>query len=253
MKHPILILTRDRPDQFRDMIESIRRSTDPDTYRLIICDNASTCPKMLDYLDLLEQQDCRVIHNKANLLFEGLNPGLAEVDADYFLISDPDIILNPKIPFHWILRLKEVLQNVMMPKIGLALDINFEEDNEFTRRITEGESQYWKDTISLPGISDPCYLGGIDTTMAMYRRDTFRYWDETMVFDKEHGVNSDEQIRQSEYSEKYYIPVSRVAGAYTATHTGWDRSGKYAEDQAYYLKTCNMNAASTIKGWFAGE
>jgi len=246
MKYPILILTRDRPDQFLDMVNSILCLTDPDTYRLIICDNASTSPKMVAYLNLLESEGHTIIRNERNLLFEGLNPGLALVDTDFFLISDPDIVLNPKTPFHWILRLKEALEAMPMSKIGLALDVNFDYENDFTKGILEIESRYWKETMDIPGINQPCYVAAVDTTMAMYRRDTFEFWDKGMMFDKDHGITDANQIRQSEYNKRYYIPVARVAGDYTATHTGWDKSGKYAEDQAYYMKTCDAKVASTL-------
>jgi len=246
MKYPILILTRDRPDQFRDMVEAIAKLTDADTYRLIICDNASTSPKMIAYLAELEEAGHRIIRNKNNLLFEGLNPGLKEVDTDYFLISDPDIILNPSIPFHWILRFKETMDAVPMPKIGMALKVDFGYENDFTRKIQECEALYWRDTVTLPTINQPCFMGAIDTTMAMYRRDTYKFWHGEMLFDKDHGINSGNQIKQDEYNSRYYMPIVRVAGDYTATHTGWDKTGKYMEDHAYYSRSCNQQVASTL-------
>jgi len=256
MKYPIVILSKERPDQLRDMVCSIEGHTDPCTYRIIICDNGSTQPEMIEYLKSIEKRH-KVIYNGANNGFEGFNSGLEEIQEELFFLSDPDIVLGKLMPEHWVLRFSEVMHSVMTPKLGVALDVEpLDLKDKFQRRVKEIESEYWEHagTIDVREIQAPCYLAPVDTTLAMYRRDTYNFWiDKPMRFNMGEGIASCKQIHQNQYNEKYYIPTIRVAGVFTCRHTGWEMHTKYKKDYEYYKSNCDLEIASTTKWQTSGR
>lgn len=246
MKTPIIILTKERPLQLKDMVDSIVAQTDKETYKIIICDNASTQPEMVAYLKSISDQHT-IIRNKANEGFAGFNRALEKVNDEFFILSDPDIVLNPNMPPRWILRFKEVLKKVPVPKIGVALNIDFPVDTELTRRIRKRELEYWDGTMSVSDMEVPCYMAPIDTTLAMYRRDTYKFWrNDCLAFVPGEGIAGSKQIHQNQYNDKYYIPVLRIAGCFTCNHTGWDYDNRYAKDWEYYKDHCDKDLASTL-------
>jgi len=248
MKVPIIILTRDRPVQFRDMIDRLIAVTDPNAYFLIICDNGSTQPDMVAYLESLEAKHV-VLYNEANLLFEGFNDALKIVkngDFPYFCLSDPDILLNKGTPKNWLEQLKMVLDMTSTPKAGLALSIDFAQNNEFTKRVQAGEAVYWTRKADMPFLDDPCYYAMIDTSMAMYRRDTYAFWGPDMLFDRAHGLGKEGWISNEQYNPKYPGLPIRVAGRFTAEHMGWYNDERWMKDLKWYMRWANMTTSSTL-------
>jgi len=243
---PILILTMDRPIQLRDMIESIEKHTDLSMYRIIICDNGSK-QNTLDYLKTLETKYI-VNYNGENLLFEGLNIGLKSIDEPYFIISDPDILLNENISTDWPIKMAELLkEQYNCPKIGMALNIDFKEKSILTDKIKLIESPFWCDKVNTL-FSEPCYYAMTDTTMCMYRRDTYSYWrkNERLCFDREHGIVDYGYISQDFYNKKYTKKSIRIAGNFTAKHLGWYLDKKYLPDIDEYWQGCNQKIASSL-------
>jgi len=208
MKVPILILTNNRPTMLSDMITSIESYTDPETYKIIICDNNSQQKEMLELLDTLEKT-YTVIRNDTNNTFEGLNPGLKIVKNfhdKYFIISDPDIILNSNIPSNWVTKMCELLDKTNYPKVGLSLNISFENINNWTNFIITTEKRYWKKEckVNFEFLEADCYEALVDTTMAMYRHDTFTYWtNEVLQFDRDHGIVGGGWIHLGDFNPKY--------------------------------------------------
>lgn len=247
MKIPILILTYDRPTMLKDMIDSIVSYTEDGTYELIICDNCSTQPEMKDLLQDLEKR-FRVLYNTENKLFEGLNIGLEFVQSNeipYFIITDPDLVLKKDIPKNWILKMKEILDKTNYPKVGLALDINFTQDNSYIDYIKYGQEAFWKNKINFDFLEDDCYEGLVDTTMAMYRKDTFSYWDNKLVFDRSHGIEGGGWISLFHFNNKYKDTPLRIAGRFTVEHIGWWLTKKYLIDFPYYLEHSSCSDISS--------
>ena len=247
MNIPILILSKERPLQLRDMIESIEKTTDPQTYTIYVCDNNSTQPEMIDYLKEIENRHI-VIKNKTNNLLEGLNPAFKLITSDYFVISDPDIRLNDNIPKNWLLKFVEILENLDTPKVGMALNLNFGKENRMTKKVIEGEKHYWKDSVKvvLPYVDDVCYWAPIDSTLAMYRHDTYCSWTKGNIRLRRgielYGIG----ILKQQYNPKYGSEVLRVAGRYTAEHMGWYLDEKYNSDYEYYTKNSETRMSSVL-------
>ena len=252
MKIPLLIVSHNRPRMLKDMVTSIEQYTDPATYQLIVCDNHSTQPEAIAYLSELEQRH-RVLHNPQNLVFEGLNVGLRVVQdlgSPYFLISDPDLKLGPATPSDWIVRLSEILDKTAYPKAALALDASYAADTpwkELIKRETE-RSGLWKHKVNFDFIEDDCYEAPVDTTMALYRRDTFNYWNRGLRFDREHGIEGGGWINLTQYNPKYKGIALRVAGRFTCEHLGWWFDPKYLPDFAFYYEhSAGRKVASTLQ------
>ena len=256
MKYPIVILAKERPVQLKEMIDSIVERTDDNTYRIIVCDNGSTQPEMVEYLKSIETKH-QVIYNGANNGFEGFNSGLNEVQEELFFLSDPDVVLSEIMPEHWILRFSEVMQTVMTPKLGVALDVErLDMKDEFQAMVKKRENEYWEHagTIDIPAIDAPCYLAPVDTTLAMYRRDTYDFWTENnLSFKMGNGIAPCKQIHQNQYNKKYYVPTVRVAGRFTCRHTGWEMPTLYQSDYEYYKTNCDLDIASTTKWQTSGR
>lgn len=256
---PIIILTKERPLQLADMLQSIRRATFPGKYRFYICDNNSQDPNMKSLLRHLHQYDkvYTVIFNRTNNGFAGINPALKMIKEKYFIISDPDIVLNDKTLDDWIVKLQAILENYLVPKVGLALDLNFKINNEYTDLVKKCEKFYYKFPVKIDCINEPCFIAPIDTTLAMYRRDTFSFWKEPTLNIDENILSGVGQIPQNLYNKKYNFlgkrmvqgcpAVIRVGGRYTAKHLGWDMSEKYESENNFYYKTGDRQLSSILR------
>ncbi len=244
-KIPIIILTRERPLQLQAMINSIEKYTEIDTYEIILCDNDSQQPEMIYLLKEFEKK-YTVIYNKKNLIFAGFNPGLKLVKSDYFILSDPDIILNKNIPKNWIEIFIKFFKKYPLAKIGFALDITKlpHPDIPQSYKIKRWEKQFNENLFEQDIVLDKCYVAKIATTFAMYRKDSFVYWEDGLKVG--HPTDSS-YFSQKFFNKKYNYPSIRVAGRFKSEHAGWFMLTDYKSDFDYYKnRTDNLpNATST--------
>ncbi len=245
-KMPIVILCFERPDTLRDMVKSIESRTAHGTYEIILCDNGSTCPKMIKLLAELEEKHT-ILRNGRNMGFAGLNAGLALCHNDFFIISDPDIILGLETPKTWIEDVVKVLKETQAPKVGLGLDIIGLPDDTFGKQGRENEKSYRKDKAVLSSIDEPAYYAPIDTTLAMCRRDTFHAWTQGGFIEIAEPHTLWGNYIPQMYNPKYPVSPIRLCGKYEATHGGWYFGTKYADDYRHYSRVCDMELAGTIK------
>ncbi len=235
---PFIILAHERPDQLLDMVNSIEKFTDPATYRMIICDNASTHPRMNETFSILESKGIEVIRNPKNEIFLGFNSGLQKIgNTQYFIMSDPDILIREGIPGDWICLLAKFLDvHTSESKVGLALDCERIPRSQIPayESCYKWEKSLYNHPIKSTVFPDPVYRAMTDTTLCMYRRDTFDYWNpnqipQIQIFDHR------KIISQNRYNKKYNpIPI-RVGGRFTAIHTGWEMSINYRSDYEQYI------------------
>lgn len=174
--------------------------------RLRIVDNASTAPEMLLCLQQMEAQGVEIIHRSENSgphLF--LDAAFYANLPEYFVITDPDLALNPHLPATFLEDLLALTEQHQIGKAGFALDISdrsaMRQENfvicDKVLKIWEWEEQFWTQPLPpLPG-GDPVYNADIDTTFALYNK---RYFD----------------------PGQHYRAV-RVAGRFTCRHLPWYR------------------------------
>ena len=230
MRIPIIILTKERPKMLQQMLSSIERCTDPNTYQLILVDNASENPDTQKVLKEYEGKGHTVIYLPSNICLQGFAWGTALVTTPFFIISDPDIKLNPDTPPDWVSRMTQAMTDCSdIKKLGLALKIADDSTAPIIKDIHIWEDRYWRHSIQPHPALDICYSANIDTTLAMYR-----------TADYQAGTNTG-------FWQSASAPAIRIGGRWTAEHLGWDVYNEYQEDLAYYRTRCNLNIAGTMK------
>jgi hypothetical protein len=172
---PILILSYNDLPSLRLCLRAIvNRTRRP--YELIVVDNASSEPRLKRYLRWLARLTRVRVHvNRHNLWVLGLNAPLREAlatrsDDAVFAVSDCDIIVPPvRDGACWLERMERRLaSHACIGKLGLALDTGYIATRPAFSEILRVERFF----MSGPRIGDNV-VAGVDTTMALYRRDLF--------------------------------------------------------------------------------
>ena len=99
-KTAIIIVSYNNKEMMQSCIESIRANNDPDTYQIIVVDNASE-DRVTEWL--AKQTDIILIANNENKGFPyACNQGIAaaDKDADIFLLNNDTIV--PENALHWL-------------------------------------------------------------------------------------------------------------------------------------------------------
>ncbi|MBI3553939.1 MAG: glycosyltransferase [Elusimicrobia bacterium] len=93
----IIVLCHGRWRLARRCLESLRRTTDPRLYELLVFDNASTDRTLAGLRRLARGwPQLRVFHNPRNLPFaEGVNRGMRRARGEFFLWLNNDTVLSP--------------------------------------------------------------------------------------------------------------------------------------------------------------
>ncbi len=217
---PIFINARDRLGVMKKLIGWLLNAG----YRkLIILDNNSTYPPLLEYYSALERDSrLKIIRLGKNLGYKALwLSGVLETlkIATPYVYTDPDILPIEACPKDFIKRLIKILDsNHEIRKVGLGLvynDITF-----FDReRIQNFETNFYDNTR----IGDNLYSAQVDTTFALYSN-----------------------VRH--YSLRFSL---RTTGDLQAYHLPWYFDyDKLPADEKYYLEHADKNSVTTIKKFF---
>ena len=211
---PIFINARDRLGVMKKLIYWLLSAG----YRnLIILDNASTYPPLLEYYSALE--GVKIIRLGKNLGYKALwLSGVLEqmkISTPY-VYTDPDILPIERCPKNFVEQLMKVLaSNHELRKVGLGLEwkgITFF-DRERARQL---ESNLYSGTK----IGENLYYAQVDTTFALYSN-----------------------VRH--YSLRFSV---RTTGDLMAYHLPWYFDyGDLPDDEKYYLTHADKNSVTTIK------
>jgi len=189
---PIVIISWNNYYFVKHFIEQIKHFNNP----IIVLDNNSNYQPLLDYykdikLELNEKIDIRLLsENHGHLVYAKLSHEL----PDIYILSDPDLELNPNMPFNFTEILLSISNKYQRNKVGLALSI--EDSNEFIQcdnyaegmSIQKWESQFWTNRIDDSDYE--LYNADVDTTFCL--------------INKKYGGGS-----------------IRIAGNFTAKHLPW--------------------------------
>lgn len=195
---------------------------------IVIIDNSSTYPPLLDYYKTLEQ---------TNVIVELLNNNyghlvLLENDTLYnkyckgfFIYTDADIVPNPKLPSDFLDVMLKVLlrKRSKITKVGFALNIsNLPEHYPAKKNVIKWENQFWESKIE-----DNLYYANIDTTFALYKPNPKKYFS----------------------NPKDRLLAIRMAGDYTCEHMGWHIDyNNLTDEQEYFRKN-----ATGVSSWLINE
>ncbi|QCX53433.1 glycosyltransferase family 2 protein [Elizabethkingia sp. JS20170427COW] len=189
--------------------------------KIIIIDNASTFPPLLDYYKQIQNKVTieYMDENKGHMVFFQNKTLQKKYGKGYYVISDPDIIPNKNLPenFMSILIKKLDLYFRAANKIGFALNIDDIPDYyPLKENVIKWESQFWKHQFE-----KNIYKADIDTTFALYK-----------------------PFYPSIFQNLKFVSGFRIAGDFTAKHGGWyiDKDNM-TEENKYYFEHCNSSSS----------
>jgi len=162
-RFPIIITVRDRLTPLKLLVEWLETVGQTNIW---FCDNASTYPPLLRYLETTKY---KVIHNNMNLGHRGpwLSGLVTELGEDSaFVVTDPDVVPVDTCPHDALDYFHSTLHaHPHIDKVGFSLRIDDLPDHYAHRDdVILWESQFWKDIHS-----SGFFNAEIDTTFALYR------------------------------------------------------------------------------------
>lgn len=209
---PIFIISYNRLSDIKKMITALEFGG---YSNLIILDNASDAPDLLEYLREL-QHKYKVHFLKQNYGHKVLwKCGLYDelINDSYYVLTDNDIIPIEACPANYLEVFYEILQrNPSKGKCGFSLKIDdLPDEYQYKWDVILYESFFFRDII--PDDKYLLYDALIDTTFALYRPEKYR---------KAHDMD-------------FYNGI-RVAYPYEARHLSWyvDSKKLTAEQEKYF-------------------
>jgi len=237
MKHiscppfPVVIPTHNNPTYLKNIINQLKKHSLTD---IIILDNFSLYPEMRNLLKDLSK-DYIVVSKFTN---EGprefyTNTELFNWLPNKFIVTDPDIGLNPELPSNFVEMMEKVSEDFKLFKVGVALDIEFDGNECIKRVMPWGSTIYdWELTMYLDEIAttlsgDPVYKAPLDTTFCLVNK----------TYDN---------------GDFLYTSTARIGGKFISQHYGWyDNPPIPKEEHEYSLKNIGR-WSSTINGGKSG-
>lgn len=212
---PILINNFNRLQLLKEQIEWLL--TLDDKVAIIVVDNLSTYPPLLDYYDKLDYPNVQVVP----LHFNSWRLGAAYLAKQLkmypaIVITDSDLLPYPNTPKDIISHLSSLMEKYpRYNHIGLSLEIeDLPVDAPMYKKVYKHESQFWSPQTKL--LNNEVYVAKIDSTFAMYRPSS--------------------TILALE-------PALRTARPYTLKHIDWYlKPEEYSEEYNYYLDHCKSFA-----------
>jgi hypothetical protein len=209
---PILINNFNRLEVLREQLDWILKLDGE--LSIVIMDNASTYPPLLDFYASIDFPNAQVLHLGYNSCGNAARDvAAALVGFPYFVLTDPDVLPYATTPRDVIPHLRDLLErHPEFNHVGLSLEIDdLPERSPMTQRVLSHESPYWDEPLD-----DEVYVAPVDTTFAMYRAgsDVRAYW-----------------------------PALRTCRPYTLKHVDWYRDpSETSEEYEYYLRSCRPYA-----------
>jgi hypothetical protein len=185
---------------------------------IIIIDNLSTYPPLLNYYKNIRHPNVQVV----NLNFNSWRKGAEYLgekklkDFDKYIITDSDLLPYPNTPKDLVLHLSDLMDKYpAFNHIGTSLEIkDIPDKNPMKEKVIRFESDYWPPVAE--ELNNEVYVGKIDSTFAMYRR-------------------------SSKVLKTY--PALRTKRPYTLKHIDWYLApADFSDEYIYYLKSCKSFA-----------
>lgn len=217
-KIPIIIISFNQLEYMKMMVSFFQNRN---FENIVIIDNASTYPPLLEYLKQIENEVTveYLKENKGHRAFFDTKELVKKYAKGFYFLSDPDIVPNKNLPENFVvIMLDELLaQYNSITKVGFALDVTDIPDNyRYKEKVISWEQKYWEKEIK-PNF----YLADLDTSFALYKPN---YPHKNM-------------------SANFYKAV-RIAGSFTAKHMGWYvDSENMTDEQLYYFEKASKSSS----------
>jgi hypothetical protein len=224
MNIPIIVVCYNNYKYVENMIGQIIRVNSNLEKNIIILDNKSTCEETINYLRSVQN---RVIFNTENngpWITREKNKIIYDQMPSKFILTDPDLELNPNLPHNFVEILVELSELYGCDRIGFALDIS-DSDKMLPGYYASGmdiktwEEQFWGNKIQ--NTQYELYYAPIDTTFVLITKD--------------------------------YHPINiRVAGNFTAKHLPWYRENKLFNIYENFILNTKTTKISTTSNTIVG-
>jgi glycosyltransferase involved in cell wall biosynthesis len=201
---PVVINNFNRLDCLKELLTALESRG---YSNLIILDNASTYPPLLDFYTTCPYRLIRLQKNVGHLAIWQTEEGKEFLD-DYYVYTDPDVVPVGECPDNFLEYFLEILEKYpSVAKVGFSLKLDdIPEFYQKKSEVTSWESQNFKQLIA-----EGLYDASIDTTFALYRPYSGGDWKSKAI---------------------------RTGFPYTARHLPWYvNEDKLSEEELYYRKT----------------
>ena len=185
---------------------------------IIILDNNSTYPKLLEYYKNTKH---KVIFLKKNVGYKALwqSEVFEQFQKGHYVYTDPDVVPNENCPGDVVFKLFNVLEKYnAIEKCGPALNMDDLPDlYDKKKDVINWENKHW-----LNKVDTDVYDAPIDTTFALYRPFA---------------------MGEAEVCKAY-----RLAGNYTFLHLPWYlNTSNLPEEEIYYRNSINKDQSHWVK------
>ena len=163
----VIIIGYNQYTYIKNMVSQLEKYTTD----IIIIDNCSTYPKLLEYYEkeykyTLLKMDKNYGHSVYNKNF------INRIIGDIYILTDPDIEFNENLPSTFIIDMINILTHFEAERIGFALEINSpfirSDCKSFGKTIVEWEKQYW--IYKLYYSNFEIYNAAVDTTFCLVNK-----------------------------------------------------------------------------------
>ena len=217
---PIVILNKDRLEPLKLLINSLHRRS---YTNIIIIDNQSTYAPLLEWyihsgINVFYNNIPETLYDSGTfyrLAFELQHPKFVNLVKDHYIFTDSDVVPVDDAPDNFIDHMIEVRNEYGIRKVGLGLKIDDLPKVDYSNRVIELESDFWKRKIEHRKYE--LYQAGVDTTFAVYAPNSMPLLD---------------------------MNVIRMAGPYMAKHMPWYYDiNNLPADEFHYLQNLDPNRA----------
>lgn len=213
---PVLINNFNRLDLLKQQIDWLFSLDDP--VSIIIVDNQSSYPPLLDFYKKINHPLLQVIYLNFNSWRKGVEYiGKKKLRGfEKFIITDSDLLPFSGTPKNLVTHLSRLLDKYpYYNHVGTSLEINdLPDHNPLKQTIVDYEARFWSPIAK--SFNEEVFVAKVDTTFAMYRKSS--------------------TILATE-------PALRTQRPYTLKHVDWYLNPKeHSEEYDFYLKSCKSFA-----------
>lgn len=192
---------------------------------IIIIDNNSTYPKLLEYYKSLKNIKIEIMDKNYGHMVFFKNKKLQEkYGKGFYVLTDADIVPNENLPENFLKIMLKILIKEFnnINKVGFSLDIENIPDYYILKdNVIRWEKKFWEKKYKEKPLS---YRAYIDTTFAIYKPNY-----------------------PAEFNNQEFLKGIRIAGDFTALHGGWYVDmNNLTEEQKYYQETSSNSSSWLI-------
>ena len=215
---PIIIISFNQLFYLKQLVNFLKKHN---YSNIVIIDNNSTYPPLLDYFDSIESTVTlhRLNKNWGHLVFWKNKELFEKYSKGYYVVTDADVVPDVDCPSDFLKYFISILNyNENIAKVGFSLKIDdIPEANTNKSKILKWEFQFHQNKNS-----EGNYYAPIDTTFALYRPNYA-------------------------YNEKSFFAAIRTKKPYQCRHGGWYlNTNNLTEEQVYYYSKCNESSSWRI-------